>query len=146
MNLFAIGTRCIDTDAMPLSNESMTYLAPALQVIMALGLFNVWLLRFSRATPYRGGRAKNLKQEFAVYGLPGWFFLLVGALKLSSAVGLLVGIWFPEVALGSASLLIALMLGALAMHIKVRDPIKKSAPAFLMLAMATLVVAFSPLL
>ena len=42
------------------------------QVIAALGIFNVWIIRFGKATNWRGGDAKNLKDEFQVYGLPGW--------------------------------------------------------------------------
>jgi hypothetical protein len=49
----------------------------------------------------------------------------------------LAGLWIPEVALPAASLLAALMLGALAMHLKVKDPLLKSIPALAMLAMTT---------
>lgn len=112
-----------------------------LQVVLALGLFNVWLLRTGKATNYRGGQAKNLKEEFATYGLPSFMYFLVGGLKLACAVALLVGLWFPEAVLPAAGVLVVLMLGALAMHIKVSDPISKSVPAFGMLAMsATLAV------
>ncbi|MFM7479818.1 MAG: DoxX family protein [Planctomycetota bacterium] len=116
-------------------------IASVLQVVLALGLFNVWLLRTGKATNYRGGQAKNLKEEFATYGLPSFMYFLVGGLKLACAVALLVGLWFPEAVLPAAGVLVVLMLGALAMHIKVSDPISKSVPAFGMLAMsATLAV------
>jgi MFS-type transporter involved in bile tolerance (Atg22 family) len=64
-------------------------------------------------------------------------FYGVGALKLGSAAALLAGLWIPELALPAASLLAALMLGALAMHLKVKDPLLKSIPALAMLAMTT---------
>ncbi len=117
-----------------------------LQVILAAGLFNVWLVRPGKETGYRGGKAKSLKEEFAVYGLPGWFHSLIGVLKICSALGLLIGLYIPGVALASAGLLIGLMFGALAMHIKVKDPINKSIPALLMLGMALIVVVTSPAL
>ncbi|NBW66916.1 DoxX family protein, partial [bacterium] len=41
-----------------------------LQVIVGLGLLNVWLIRAASATAYRGGAAKTIKEEFAAYGLP----------------------------------------------------------------------------
>ena len=41
-----------------------------LQLIIAVGLINVWLLRFKKATDYRGGDATNMKEEFIAYGLP----------------------------------------------------------------------------
>lgn len=111
-----------------------------LQVIVALGLLNVWILRYSKETVYRGGTAKTLKDEFAAYGLPTWFHYLIGALKIGSAVALLIGLGSALVALGGASVVVVLMLGALAMHLKVKDPIKKSVPAFLMLAMSSMIV------
>ncbi|MEQ8763644.1 MAG: DoxX family protein [Planctomycetota bacterium] len=107
-----------------------------LQLIVGLGLLNVWLLRASRSTGYRGGEARSLKEEFAVYGLPEWFFHLVGALKILSGVLLVMGLWVPEVVLPAAGLVIALMLGAVSMHLKVNDPAVKSLPATLMLLMA----------
>ena len=113
-------------------------LASLLQIVLALGLFNVWLLRTRKSTAYRGGHAKNLKEEFATYGLPPFMYYVVGGLKLAVAVALLVGLWIPEVVVPAAGVLAVLMLGALAMHIKVKDPISKSVPAFAMLAMTTI--------
>jgi hypothetical protein len=107
----------------------------SLQVIMAFGLLNVWIFRLNRATNYRGGAAKSLKQEFEIYGLPGWFFYVVGFLKLTIAVALLIGIWIAQLVPPAVIILTVLMLGAIIMHIKVRDPIIKSMPAFLMLVM-----------
>ena len=101
----------------------------------------VWLLRAASPTPYRGGQAQSLKEEFSAYGLPGWFFFLVGALKLGSAAFLLIGLWVPSVVLPAAGVVVALMLGALAMHLKVKDPAIKSLPAFLMLAMSATLCA-----
>jgi hypothetical protein len=112
-------------------------IAAVLQVILALGLINVWLLRSGQATSFRGGSSTNLKAEFAAYGLSDAVFYGVGALKLGSAAALLAGLWIPELALPAASLLAALMLGALAMHLKVKDPLLKSIPALAMLAMTT---------
>ena len=60
-----------------------------LQVVVALGLLNVWLVRPRSATSYRGGNAQSLKEEFAAYGLPDFFFYLVGALKIGSAMALI---------------------------------------------------------
>ncbi len=56
--------------------------ATVLQIVLALGLLNVWLLRTGKATAYRGGAAKNLKEEFATYGLPPFMYYLVGGLKI----------------------------------------------------------------
>ena len=111
------------------------------QIIISLGIFNVWLLRASRATPYRGKDASSLKTEFAAYGLPEWSFFAVGALKLSAAVALLLGLFIPVLVFPGALLMTGLMLGALLMHVKVSDPPIKMLPASLMLLMSV-VVAF----
>jgi hypothetical protein len=111
-------------------------ISTVLQVVLGLGLLNVWLLRAAAPTPYRGGEARSLKEEFRAYGLANWFFFLVGALKVGSAVLLLVGLWVSALVLPAAGLVVVLMLGALAMHMRVGDPPKKSLPALLMLAMS----------
>ncbi len=106
-----------------------------LQVAAALGLLNVWLLRFSRRTGYRGGTAGSMLEEFAAYGLPSWSAYVVGALKVGAALALLAGIWLPALVFPAAALVCVLMLGALAMHAKIRDPLQKSLPALVMLTM-----------
>jgi hypothetical protein len=111
-------------------------LLTTIQVIVALGLLNVWLIRSNLSTAYRGGDAKTLKEEFAVYGLPGWFCTLIGFLKISSALTLLLGIWFPPLVLPAAAMITVLMLGAVSMHAKVKDPIRKTLPAAAMLLMS----------
>jgi hypothetical protein len=108
-------------------------IANILQVIMAGGLLNVWLLRFNKQTPFRGGSSKSIIEEFASYGLPAWFSYLVGALKISSAILLIAGIWVPQLVLPVSSLVSSLMVGAILMHLKIRDPLIKSLPALLML-------------
>ena len=34
------------------------------QLIIALGIFNVWLINFSKTSKYRGGNAGNMSEEF----------------------------------------------------------------------------------
>ncbi|MEO5894756.1 MAG: DoxX family protein, partial [Vicinamibacterales bacterium] len=102
----------------------------------ALGLLNVWLLRFEQSTAYRGGNARSMREEFAAYGLPGWFTFVVGTLKIGSALGLIAGLWLPVLVFPAALMIAFLMLGALAMHLKIRDPLKKSIPALVMLALS----------
>ena len=116
-------------------------LATALGILIALGLWNVWLLRATRSTAYRGGDASSLREEFQAYGLPQWAFYAIGALKIGAGASLLAGLWVPSLVLPAAGLVVALMLGALVMHVRIQDPPLKSVPAFLMLAMSlTLVV------
>ncbi|HKK18764.1 MAG TPA: DoxX family protein [Opitutales bacterium] len=114
----------------------MEILTSILQLVVPLGILNVWLLRKNRSTNYRGGDAPNLKAEFQAYGLPEWAYFTVGFLKLSAAAMLLVGFLVPALVVPGASLMAVLMLGAVAMHAKVGDPAIRYVPASLVLIMS----------
>ncbi|NQW04822.1 MAG: DoxX family protein [Acidobacteria bacterium] len=114
----------------------MNTVVMGLQVVVALGLLNVWLLRFNQGTKYRGGSARTMLEEFAAYGLPAGFAYVIGVLKVGSALALLAGLWLPALVFPAAALVCVLMVGALAMHAKIRDPLSKSVPALAMLAAA----------
>ena len=110
------------------------------QIVVGCGLLNVWLLRFNKATAYRGGKASSMLEEFAAYGLPAWSCYLVGFLKVASAFALLAGLLYPVLILPAASIVAALMAGAIVMHLKVADPFKKSLPAISLLALCLLMM------
>jgi uncharacterized membrane protein YphA (DoxX/SURF4 family) len=112
-----------------------------IQVVIALGIFNVWILRFRKSTEWRGGTAASMKEEFQTYGLPAWSVQVVGFLKLAFAACLIAGIWFPALTKPAAVGIAILMLGAVAMHLKVKDPLKKSLPALTMLILSVIVAA-----
>jgi len=118
----------------------MEYLSVALHLVVAVGILNVWLLRPNKATPYRGGNAKTMREEFAAYGLPFWFMCVVGVVKVGLAIALLAAIWIPAMSQPAAIGLGLLMLGALAMHLKVKDPMVKALPSIGVLAMCVLIV------
>lgn len=134
--------------------QTLPLIVPILQALIALGLLNVWLVRSKQSTAYRGGSAKTLSDEFAVYGLPKWFMYAVGFLKIAIAVIMIAAVIAPGfvvtaalpnmlgIAVYAAALLVLLMLGAIAMHIKVRDGLIKMLPAIGMLAMAVGVIYF----
>lgn len=106
------------------------------QIIIPLGIINVWLVRRGGKTAYRGGDAANLKDEFTAYGLPTWCFYTVGALKILAAAMIFLGLWIPALVFPGAALMSALMVGALIMHAKVGDPGIRYLPAGLMLLMS----------
>jgi hypothetical protein len=118
----------------------MNVLAQICQVLVGLGLLNVWLIRFNKATEYRGGASHSMIEEFAAYGLPKWFCYLIGFLKVTSALFLLAGVFYPGLAIYPAAVVSFLMLGALSMHVKVRDNLKKSIPAASILAMCIVII------
>jgi uncharacterized membrane protein YphA (DoxX/SURF4 family) len=102
-------------------------------------LLNVWLLRVGRPTSWRGGDAKNMREEFVAYGLPPWFMWAIGFLKVTLAILLIVGLWINSISRPAAIGVAVLMLGAVAMHLKVGDPWKKSLPAISLLVLCLVV-------
>jgi uncharacterized membrane protein YphA (DoxX/SURF4 family) len=122
--------------------KTMNTVIAIIQIVIALGLLNVWLLRFNKSTDWRGGEAANMKEEFAAYGLPPWFMVLVGFLKISFAILLIVGLWVPAVTMPAAVGIAVLMLGAILMHIKVKDPLKRTLPAASLFILSLLVAIF----
>ena len=119
----------------------MNYFIIALQVIVGLSILNVWLIQKNKPTKWRGGNAKTIVEEFKVYGLPVWMCYVVGTLKVALALGLLAAIIHPELKQPAAIGLAILLSGSILMHVKIKDPLIKSFPAFLFLTMC-LIVAF----
>jgi uncharacterized membrane protein YphA (DoxX/SURF4 family) len=129
--------RSVDTRAKENGTSfTMDTIQLVLQIIVALGLLNVWIIRCGKKTPFRGKGAASMRGEFEAYGLPAWAMWATGVLKIGVATALIVGMWVPVLVDPAALVLIVLMLGALAMHLKVKDPLKASVPAFAMLCMA----------
>jgi uncharacterized membrane protein YphA (DoxX/SURF4 family) len=83
---------------------------------------------------------KNMREEFKTYGIPSWAMYLIGATKLSLAILLLVGIWVEGLVRPSAVSLALLMAGAISMHMRAGDHLKKSAPAISVFTLSTLAV------
>lgn len=120
--------------------SSLPSLAALLQLIIGLGLLNVWLIRARTPTSYRGGDARTLKEEFRAYGLPDALFYLVGALKVSAAAVMLLGLFLPLPVALAAGTVGLIMIGSIAMHVKVKDPARKSVPAVIMLILCLTLV------
>jgi uncharacterized membrane protein YphA (DoxX/SURF4 family) len=118
----------------------MEWIKIALQVIIAITIFNVWIIRFGKPTRWRGGTSNNMEEEFEAYGLPSWFMTLIRFLKLTLAALLIVGIFMPVLIQPAAIFMGILMLGAIAMHIKVKDPMMKSFPAFSLLVLSCILI------
>ena len=111
----------------------MRYLKQLLMLVVPAVVLNVWLLRYSKATPYRGGDASTMLEEFTAYGLSESMVFLVGGLKILAALGLLLGFKYKKAIVPSATIIALLMVGAIAMHFKVGDQALKFLPAGLML-------------
>ncbi|MFM8999179.1 MAG: DoxX family protein [Actinomycetota bacterium] len=111
-------------------------LVQALQVVIAVAVAIVWLVRPNTPSPFRGGSATTIREEFVVYGLPDWSFGAVRAAKLACAALLVVGLAVPSLTPIGAFGMAAFMVGAVAMHVKVRDPLMKSLPAAALLVLS----------
>lgn len=110
------------------------------QIIIALSVLRVWTMNFNKPSRWRGGGAKNMKEEFIAYGLPSWIMYLVGSLKVAFSIGLLAGLWIPEVVVFSASGIAIMMFFAIVMHAKIKDPLSKSIPAITFLVLSVLII------
>jgi hypothetical protein len=105
-------------------------------------MLNVWLIQSKKPTKWRGGNAENIMEEFKVYGLSKPFCYFIGFLKVSLALLLLASIQFEDLALFGSLGLTILLFGSITMHIKVKDKLYKSFPAFLFIVM-NLVIAYA---
>ncbi len=116
-----------------------------LQLIVAISILRVWLVANQKASMFRGGdgKAKTLREEFEFYGLPIGFMYVVGSLKVAAAIGLIIGIWIPILVPFSAGGLVILMMGAISMHIKVKDKLKTNSPAILMFVLSSIILLLS---
>ena len=57
-----------------------------------------------------------------------------------TALALLAGIFLPDLVKPAASVMAVLMAGAIVMHLKVKDPARKSLPAAIMLTLSLVLV------
>lgn len=121
----------------------MYYVIIAAKIIIFISIINVWFFRFNKKTPYRGGEASSMKAEFASYGLSETMVYIVGALKVLSALCILLSIWVPQLAIPAASVMAILMIGAIIMHLKIKDSLMKSLPAFIFLVLSLFIVSYA---
>ncbi len=119
----------------------MKVLSKILSVVVGLTVINVWLFRSNRSTSYRGGDAASLLEEFQVYGLED-YFLIIGIIKVSLAIMLLLSLYFKKLSFFASSGIGIMMLFAVYLHINVGDELIKYLPASVMLA-SCLIIAYS---
>ena len=116
------------------------FLSLVFQIIIACVIFSVWLIRPNWNTAYRAGNATNIKEEFAVYGLPDWSVYVIGATKIALAIALVAGYWKSELVAPAAISMAILMAGAVICHLRIKeDSLSRALPAGSMLAMSLFV-------
>ena len=108
----------------------MNSLTISLQALVATSIFFVWVVRYD-----------NVVDEFKHYGLPDWLRDLVGILKLTFALMLLIGIDRKPLAV-TGGIGIALLMGcAVFTHMRVKNPVFKMLPS-LTLLVVSIAIAF----
>jgi predicted neutral ceramidase superfamily lipid hydrolase len=98
------------------------------QVVIALSIFFVWIVRFD-----------VVAAEFIEYGLPVMIRSLVGATKIALSTLLLAGLWYPSLVLVPALLMAGLMVCAQIAHLKVKHNIRKFLPSLALLILSLFV-------
>ena len=111
----------------------LRFLYVVVSFFVSILVTNVWLFRFNKETPYRGGDAINMIEEFAEYGLNTNIMYLVGFLKIVASIGLIIGLLKTKISIYSSLLMSFLMIGAIYFHFKISDPAIKYFPSVLML-------------
>ena len=113
------------------------------QLIVGLGILNVWLIRRNKNSAFRGGHSQTMEEEFQFYGLPTWSVPIVGFFKVSLAILVLAGFFNPEFTAIGAFGLGLFMFGAVIMHLKVQDSLIKIIPSITVLALCVLLAVGS---
>ena len=100
------------------------------KVFLSVSLFYVWVVRY-----------ENIKKEFLEYKLPTWLRDLVGILKLSFSI-MILSSDRDLVSIGSMGIIV-LMIGAIATHLRVGNPLPKMIPAFTLSFLCIMIIYFN---
>lgn len=111
-----------------------------IKLVVGLSILNVWLINRDKNSQWRGGNATNMEEEFKAYGLSKNMMIIVGTLKCLFAVLLLLSLYLFELELYAALGIAVLMAGAILMHLKINDPLKKSLPAAIFLVLSLIII------
>ena len=106
----------------------MHALTISLQVLVAASVFFVWVVRYA-----------NIVQEFKQYGLPDWLRDLVGILKMTFSLMLLIGIERSPFAVAGGIGIAALMGAAFVTHLRVKNPVFKMLPSLTLLVFSVVI-------
>ena len=107
--------------------ENLSILA---QLIVSISVIIVWVFR-----------RDNISIEFKQYGLSNLLQNIVGALKISLATILILGVWYEELLTISALFMAFLMICAQYFHIKVSNPWYKFMPSIALLVLCLFIAA-----
>ena len=110
----------------------MLTLTIALQALVFASVFFVWTVRY-----------ENIVQEFKHYGLPEWLRDLVGILKITFALLLVIGVEHRPLAVAGGLGIAALMACAFVTHLRVKNPVVKMLPSLTLLTLSLIIAAIN---
>ena len=102
------------------------------QIIVSTSVIIVWVFR-----------RENIVVEFKQYGISDTIRDIVGALKISLATILILGIWYNEFLILSSLSMAFLMICAQYCHVKVKNPFNKFIPSLFLLILCLFIAAKS---
>ena len=112
----------------------MTILAWILQGLLALMFVMAGLGKITGSKMHIEG--------FKKWGYPQWFRVVTGVIELGAAVLLIVGFWNGTAAIIGAAILVAVGIGGVITHIRIKDTMKDTAMIGVLgiLALALLII------
>lgn len=69
-------------------------------------------------------------------------YRVVGALEALGAIGIVVGLWVSWLGVAAGIGLVLFMIGAVIAHVRIKDPVKETAPAVVVLVVTVAYVVF----
>ncbi|HEX6593158.1 MAG TPA: DoxX family protein [Bacillota bacterium] len=108
----------------------MQVLSIILQIILGLGFFMFGWMKFT---------SEKMVEGFEHFGLPQWFRIVTGIFEWIGATGMIVGIWYPQIAIFSGIWIAIIMFFAIVTHIRAKDPLSQSLMAFILLVLSIIV-------
>jgi len=108
-------------------------LSDCLQLIVGVSILCVWLWRANVPTNFRVGQAQSLREEVTEAGFPDYVYDVMRIVKPIFAFFLIMGIVWNPITLPCMAFTTIFMIGAVVMHIKVRDNLIKMLPAVTLL-------------
>ncbi|MEK5419017.1 hypothetical protein BSK49_22940 [Paenibacillus odorifer] len=110
----------------------MTILAWILQGLLALMFI---MAGFGKITG-----SKMHIEGFKKWGLPQWFRVVTGGIELGTAILLVVGFWNHTAALIGAAILVAVGIGGVITHLRVKDTMKETATILILGVLALILL------
>ena len=110
----------------------MGVIAIVLQVILGLA--------FLGAGGSKLAGTQQMVEMFDHFKYPRWFMYFTGVVEIFGALGVLLGIFVPVLAVLGALLLAATMVGAVLTHVRSRDPLSMMIPPGILLVLSVAVV------